>query len=171
MTLHGGRRDRAVFESFANHVRDGLVACGWIDGSGRPQFTFRTKPVPEIDSVPPNTVVVSVDAIDSYDAELGSNMSVNEHSAWVDVYTDTEYEHGQALAREIIGDLRDMLRGQYYSLGYDEPVMTLWDYSQNPAVKAGYCLLEDIQTIQDNSLKLSKRNWVALAVKIVEDRA
>lgn len=175
MTVEGGLRDRLVFESFARHVRDGLAARGWVDvvsGPRKPQFQFRTSPVPDAEEVQPNTIAVSFETVDMHDIEIGSNQTENSHSAWVDIYTDTTDPNGYALAMEVSGDVRDMLAGKLSSIGYDAagfPLIDVRDPDPEP-VQLGWCDLEDIVQERSMNEKRSKRYWVAVGAQVVEAR-
>lgn len=172
--VEGGLRDRLVFESFALHVKTGLEALGWVGvttGPRKPQFGFRTTPVPDVEEIPANTIAVTFETVDMSDGEIGSNLTENSHAAWVDIYTDTTDPNGYALAMQISGDVRDLLRGKMRSIGFEEPVFQLVD-NRDPddPVVFGWCDLEDIVQERSASETRSKRWWVAVAATVVEAR-
>lgn len=171
MTLEGGALDRAVFESFVLHVRTGLEDLGWVGSpsTGKTQFTFRSKPFRRHEEITPNTIVAAVETTDPYAAEIGSNATINEHSGWIDIYTDTQHQFGQAVATEVAGDVRDMLLGKMSSIGYTEPVFPLFDFTVQPPEQIGWCELEDVHQEKD-AVGDPKFHWSAVNVTIVEAR-
>lgn len=128
--VDGGARDRAVLESFQEHVIMILETRGWLNDDRRhPPLKFQQDFV-ESDlelNVKENTFLTfSLDNKESTLLEVGSNSVLSSHYLWIDIHSEPS-GGSAALGREIAGDIEDGLRGLLVNDGFDEPGFSVYD--------------------------------------------
>jgi hypothetical protein len=125
----GGKRDRLIRDAVAGVVKDGIDSLGWLSGTRKHlPINWRDEAITETDTVVPlNTITLVSDSERDEERELGTNATEDRWSFWVDFYAENE-----DIGREMIGDVRDILRGKYPSIGRTAPVVLVYDPLSDP---------------------------------------
>lgn len=147
----GGIRDRLIHDSLYNYVKDGLTAVGWMN-HGRSHQPLDLVPEQKDweDELALNTITISPSNVYDEQWELGSYASKNITTYWIDVYGESE-----ALGLQISGDVRDILRGKFTTLGFGAAELPVFDYTQESPVQIFYCDIEHVR--RDRAQSYSKR--------------
>ena len=174
MDVDGGRRDRAVMDSFREHVILILETRGWLDVNRKhPPLEFIQDFV-EADlslNVKENTFVCfSHDNTESTQLEVGSNSVFSTHYFWIDVFADTS-AGSAGLGREIAGDIQDGLRGLLPSAGFDEPGFRVYDLrdKDNP-VQLFWVDVAYVNVEQARRKTRTENSWHQMLVGVEEAR-
>lgn len=170
--VEGGLRDRLVAESFVRHVKAGLTAKGWFEsGVPAPPVVVVTTHLPDTSemNVDANTyVVVLVEDSSDVDAEVGSGLTEDRTTGWVDVYAKTD-----AIAAHLSGDVRDLLRGKLPSVGYDTAGFTVrnWFVTDPDDLEDLFWVdVEDVQRDRDPDQSRATRFHYQVSAELVEFR-
>lgn len=171
-TVVGGLRARLIRDSFRNWVRDGVAARGWMD-EDRPHvpFTFRRPPANWDEEVPPNSIAISAEDVGDDDIELGSLLTEDLWTYYIDVYGDTNPRSFYA-AMDCAHDIRDMLRGKIPSIGYENPAFPVYDYRQATPPILFYCQIENV--ILDKARDYPnawQQNWYVIRLDVLDTYA
>lgn len=173
MTVVGGLRARLIRDSFRNWLRDGVEARGWMD-EDRPHspFTFRKPPTSWDVEVPPNTIAVSAEDVGDDEIELGSLLTEDLWTYYVDVYGDTDPRTMYA-AMDCAHDIRDLLRGKLPSIGYANPAFPVKDLrvTVDPPILF-HCQIENV--IMDRARDFPKawqQNWYVIRLDVLDTYA
>lgn len=151
MIYVGGLRDRLIHDSLYNYIKDGLTAIGWMD-TARKISPVTLVPVMKDweEELAPNTITISPSNAMDEQWELGSFGTKNTTTFWIDVYGQNE-----ALGLQISGDIRDILRGKFTSLGFGGAELPVMDYTQATPTQIFYCDIEHVR--RDRAQSYSKR--------------
>lgn len=139
-TYVGGLRDRLIHDSLFLMVRDSLTALGWFDPSADYQpITLVPEMLEPNEPIQLNTIAVSASNAGDSDAEMGSNLSENRITYYVDIYAEAE-----ALGAHLKGDVRDILRGKMPSIGRTAPAVAVMDLTQAVPTQIFTCEIENL---------------------------
>lgn len=138
--MEGGIRTRLISDSVYHLVHDSLGDLGWFDpGRNHKPIQMRTEPYPNREDIPLNAVVVSDTVTTDEDAELGSNLGEMATTYYVDFYAESE-----ALGKDLIGDVRDILRGRIPSIGRTDSTLPVYDWRMATPSLLFYCDIQDV---------------------------
>lgn len=117
-----------IRDSYRNMVVEGLTSLGWFDANRRHlPFAVTDRPQKWDDPIRFNSLVISLeDRIDA-EAELGSNLTVDTWTSYVDFYAESD-----DLGLQVMGDVCDILRGKMPSIGRTQPSFEAFDYREDP---------------------------------------
>lgn len=139
-TTAGGLRARLLRDSFRNMIEAGLMEIGWFD-AGREHRPVRLTAAPVKWDVPiePNLIAVSTMSTEDFDIELGSDAARTVIPFFIDVLAESE-----AVGEQLSGDIRDVVRGRFPSVGRVRATFDIFDYRQATASPIGYCVISDV---------------------------
>lgn len=139
-TVAGGLRARLLRDSFRNMIEAGLSEIGWfdIDRQHRP-VRLVAAPANWDEPIEPNLIAVSTTDTEDFELELGSDAARTVIPFFIDVYAEDE-----AVGESLSGDIRDIVRGRYPSIGRVRATFDIYDYRQATATPIGYCLINDV---------------------------
>lgn len=124
-TYVGGTRMRLISDSVYFMIRDALTALGWFDnGRHHAPIQMLRGEVPWDEPVQVNTLVVGDVNVTGDDAEMGSNLTEDRWTVFVDFYAEDD-----SVGKHMAGDVRDILRGKMPSVGRGRPIVTVLDYA------------------------------------------
>lgn len=162
MPYAGGFRQRLISDSVYHMMMENLGALGWFD-SGRQHgvLSVRTESVKNDEEIPLNTVVISETVTTDDQAELGSNLGDISTTFYVDIYAENE-----ALGKEFIHDVRDIIKGRLVRTATTLPVYD-WTMATPPVVF--YCEIEDVVVDQARDYpKPWQKNWWTCRFDVVD---
>lgn len=169
MTVVGGLRARLIRDSAFELIRDNVIALGWMaPGRRHKPVLFRASPVPWDEEVPLNTIAVSQTDVSDDPAELGSNLTDDTWTFYVDLYAEDE-----SVGTHLIHDIRDILRAKMPSIGRSRPILPVRDLAgPNPAVVLFNCEIEDVIIDRANDFPKSwQRYWYVCRFNVVDTYA
>lgn len=164
MPIIGGLRDRLIHDALYRLVEEILTTLGWMN-PGRQHAPINLVPVAvdEHDEIPANTLTVSPEDVDGTDAEMGSLLEERRTGYWIDFYAEDD-----AVGKDLIGDLRDALKGKM--AGRTGPVLDVFDTTLATPALAFSCVLEGIRTDRAHGFtEAHRRHWFELALEVVDD--
>ena len=125
----GGKLHRLVNDNFYNMIHDALDAKGWF-GAGRRHQPVQMTPetIEDNQIIPPYTIAVSDENINSEDIELGSHLSEHRYQMYIDVYAES-----RAIGIDLAGDIKDLLEGRMTAINRDSPSFKVYDLSVQSA--------------------------------------
>lgn len=125
-TLAGGLRARMIFDNVYETIHSGVTALGWF-GSGRRHqpVTMVAEEQDSTHEVAVNTLAVSDENVTNTPWELGAGLSEDRRVFYVDFFGESD-----AVAKHIIGDVRDVLLGKLSAIGRTGPVIDVYDLRQ-----------------------------------------
>lgn len=161
----GGLRARLIGDSAYQMITTAVEALGWLQpGRRHKPITFRPKPVPFDEEVPFNTLAVSQTDVSGMEAELGSLLTDDTWTFYVDFYAEDE-----SIGKHLIHDVRDALRGMLPSIGRSRPILPVYAYDQATPVVAFYCDIEDVIVDRANDFpKPHQRYWYVCRFDVVD---
>lgn len=171
MVLEGGKRDRMVAASFFQWLKEGADQLGWLEdpaisGADHSQVYIVEGPIADNETIPPNTVVVTIEDIDYEDVETGSNSQRATRMGLVDIYAEDDI-----VGQHLRGDLSAMCRGHMASIGYDDPGFEIFDYDQATPSAVGAA---EIASVRDERARGGtqewERHWFSI-MAVIEDEA
>lgn len=156
MGYTGGYRQRLVSDSVYHLIKDCLDELGWFDaGRDHLPITVRTTSVDQDESIAFNTLVISETNTNDDDAEMGSNLGEIVTVFWVDFYGENE-----SLAKELIHDVRDILRGRMPDIGRTREDLPVFDWGLATPTQIFACDISDIVVDQARDFpKPWQRHW------------
>lgn len=165
----GGIRDRLIRDAAAVLLHDSLALLGWFQSDNRWKLNWVDKPVGLDQEVPMGTMALSAENVGIDDEiELGSSLAEDRHIFYVDLYG-----HDEESAKQAIGDVRDILRGKYPSIGCEFPILDVYDTTQSPTPPdpAFQMLIENVgdDRVRDTT-KPWQQFWFMCKFDLVEDR-
>lgn len=166
----GGVRDRLIRDAVATVIKAGLEELGWFDtGRQNRVVRWRDEPVTGVDEeVPLNTITCSSEDMRPTEIEVGTLLTEDRWEFWVDFYGESE-----AVAKQVVGDVRDLLRGKHPSIGRTAPVIPVYDVTQEPvpAEPVFYLEVEDVETDRArNTSKPFEQFWFSVDFTVVDTR-
>lgn len=119
----GGLRDRLIHDSIEAHLFDILTQLHWLD-AGRQHSPIQIvhKPAEWDDPIDFNSITVEMSGMTDEEAEMGSNLTNDSHTVYVDFYGEND-----AIARHLTGDLAACFRGKMPSIGRDRMSLDIFD--------------------------------------------
>lgn len=165
MTVVGGLRARLIHDAAFDLVRNGVEELGWTDANRRHRpVTFRARAVEWDEEVPFNTISVSQTDHSSSDAEMGSNLTEERWTFYVDLYAEDD-----SVGTHLIHDIRDVLRGKMPSIGRDRPIMDILDRTQATPVSLFICDIENVIVDRANDFPKSwQKHWYVIRFEVVD---
>lgn len=166
----GGLRNRLIRMSIYNTVNDALDALGWFDtGRFHRPISFIDGPVGNDSAVgaspiPLNTLSLTYDTIDGQDLEIGSNLSEETWTGFLDFYAEND-----ALGMHVASDLRDILRGKMPSIGRGFPNVTVYDYRQATPPELFVCEFTGVVLdTAHNTIHPWQKHWYSVRFDVVD---
>jgi hypothetical protein len=105
-TVVGGLRARFIHDSVEAALLDMLTQLHWLDAGRRhTPITIVPKPQKWDDPIEFNSITVDMQDMADEEAEMGSNLTNDTHTVYVDFYAENE-----AIGTQVIGDLAAALR-------------------------------------------------------------
>lgn len=140
MTYVGGLRARLVHESIYRGIQDALDGLGWFDaGRNHADVQFLPAGVDDEETVPKNTAALTAFDVDETEEEMGSLLTENRWTYYVDFYAENE-----AIGTHFIGDIKDIVGGRMPSIGRDRPHFPVYDYTQATPTLLFYVEVEGV---------------------------
>lgn len=126
MTITGGLRARFLNDSFYNLVKDSLDELGWFDAN-REHEPLQVLPEAQDfqEPIPFNTVAVSMEDEKDIGGELGSNLTEQEITFYIDLFCESE-----AILIHLARDIKDILGGRYASIDRTLASFPMYDYTK-----------------------------------------
>ena len=165
MSYVGGKRLRLIKDNFEAMLHDSLETLGWFDNDRRhqPVQLVAEKIDPQVE-IKPNTIGIEVDDIRHREIELGSNLSENRWSIYVDIFAESE-----SVGLHLTGDIYDILRGKFdQSIGRTD-IFTVYDLTQATPSSLFYCEIEDIDVSRVSAWnRPHTKYWWTILFEIVD---
>lgn len=142
-TYVGGLRDRLIHDSVYYKIKNGLTSLGWFTANPTGYLNpvnIIPEQVPWDQEVAFNTITVAPGQMTDREFELGVYSMQNEKQYYVDVYGENE-----ALSIHLSNDIKDIMRGKFASLGYTQPTLDVYDYTQPTPSWIFFCDVENVQ--------------------------
>lgn len=152
--LVGGLRTRMIRDSLRNMIVGGLTDLGWF-ATGRRHLPIQLKDRPNKwdTPIPLNSLVIALEDRMDDPTELGSNLTTDTWTAYVDFYAESD-----DLGLSVSGDIRDILRGKISTIGATRGVLECFDYRTSPAPKFATI---DIVNVMDDRAREFPNEWQA----------
>lgn len=167
----GGIRDRLIRDAAATLIKNALAALHWLDSDNPKKLTWLDKPLGVDVEVPLGTITLSAENVivgDAGDYELGSDLSEDRHVFYVDLYG-----YDEESARQVVGDVRDILRGKHPSIGCEFAILDVFDTTQDPVpgTPAFQMIIEKVEDdrVRDTA-KVFQQFWFLVKFDLVEER-
>lgn len=136
----GGLRRRFIHDSIEKMLRDSLTALGWFNaGRQHAPLSISPKPAKWDDPIDFNTLSVDIAANADTDAEMGSNLTEDRRTVWIDFYAENE-----SLGEHVCGDIADICRGKMASAGRTRPNLDVLDFRVSSPPHLFYCEIENV---------------------------
>jgi hypothetical protein len=159
----GGLRARLIRDCTYELVRDKVIELGWQQpGRRHLPIVFRASVVPWEEEVPLNTVAISQTDVSDEPAEMGSNLSDDSWTFYVDLYAEDE-----SVGTHLIHDIRDILRGKMPSIGRSRPILPV--YNEDRTEVLFNCDIEEVIIDRANDFpKAWQRYWYVCRFRVVD---
>lgn len=142
MTYVGGLRARLVHESIYRGIYDALDELGWFDTDrNHLPVQFLSTGVADEEKVAKNTAALTVFDVSELAEEMGSNLTENRWTYYVDFYAENE-----AIGTHFITDIKDIVGGRFPSISRDGPYFDVWDYTQATPTQIFTVQIEEVMT-------------------------
>lgn len=155
----GGTRTRLISDSFYQMIRQSLMALDWFNPARQHEPVELVRGEVSWDEPTAiNTLAISDVDITDTEIELGSNLTEDRWSVYVDFYAEND-----SLGTHMAGDIRDILRGKMPSIGRDRPICSVYDYTQvlDPDVDVAPFLFNvDIENVMLDRAHNASRPWM-----------
>lgn len=161
----GGLRSRLIFDSTYKVINDGLTALGWFAG-GRHHapVTFVPDEQDVETEVPLNTLALSDENVSSAEIELGSMLSDNTRTFYLDFFAEED-----ALGKHLIGDCRDLLQGRMPSIGRTGPAIAIYDFRQATPPVVFYVQVEGVRIDRAHNFPHPwAKHWYSIQFDLVD---
>jgi hypothetical protein len=169
MTVAGGLRARFVHDSFHVAVKAGLNDLGWLDSTvwDNPPGVRRHRPVAVLAEpldwdrpVEPNVVAVSFSGSEATEIELGSMTIIDGLAATIDLLAESD-----SFADNLIGDVRDLLRGRLAGRKWTFPI---YDFRHATPPVLGYGEVDEVRVIRTGTMDTAawRRHWHQLTCRV-----
>lgn len=127
MAYVGGLRARLIRDSVYRALYNALDDLGWFNPSAsHSPVTFPANSFPPDVEVPINTIGLVDDREFSEPIELGSILSERAWTMMVDFFGEDD-----ALSLHLIRDVKDILEGRMPSIGRNEPIIDVYDFTDS----------------------------------------
>jgi len=168
MAIVGGLRARLIRESLYHMIDNALTALGWYD-SGRPHepIDFKSYPVDWNEEIALNTLSLADEDMTDREDELGSSLTENRWVFYVDFFGEND-----ALALQLVRDIRDICGGRFPSIGRTGSTFTVYDYRQATPPALFSCDIEDIETDRARNFPQSwLKHWQTCRLTVIDHYA
>lgn len=166
MNIVGGLRGRLIRESLFQMLNDGLNELGWFD-AGQPysQIHFVSKQQNQNEQIAINTAALSDENDTERDVELGSTLTEQIWSMYVDFFAEDD-----AIGLHFIKDVRDILRGRFtLTTSKSGPNFDVFDYRQDVPPILFSCEVQNVDVHRANGfLKPWLEHWYAVSFEVVD---
>lgn len=163
--LAGGLRQRMIFDSLYAMIHDNLATLGWFTvGRRHAPINLVVEHQDLTTEVPINTMALTDENVTNVPWEVGSTLSEDTRYFYVDFFGEND-----AVAKQIIGDVRDILLGKYASIGCTAPVLLVHDYRQPTPPVAFSCDIVNVRV--DRSHDYSRpwlRHWYSIQGSLLD---
>lgn len=140
MSYVGGVRARLISDSVYHLIYDNLELLGWFDsGRSHRPITVKTEPYANREDIPLNAMVISDSLTTDEEAEMGSNLGDISTTHYVDFYSENE-----AIGKEVIHDVRDILKGRMPDIGRVDSMVPVYDWSVATPPLLFKCEIQDL---------------------------
>jgi hypothetical protein len=163
--LAGGLRSRMIFDNLYNLIQSNLTALGWFESG------LRFQPIVMVNEQQDTTTPVQINTLAVADApvssvlwEVGSELTEDTRWYFVDFFGESD-----ALAKHVIGDVRDILLGKFASIGLSAPVLPVYDLRQPTPPFLFSCQITNMR--QDRAHTWShpwERHWYSLHFSLLD---
>ncbi len=166
-TVVGGLRERLIHDSCYTMLNAALDSLGWFDTDrAHAPVTFVARAFGPQDEPPLNSVSLAPQNASSDPIEMGSGLEENTHTYYVDVYAEDD-----SIGLHLSGDIKDILRGKFPSIGRSRPNVPVLDLRIDPVPEEPlfYCEIQDV--IRDKAVASQKqwqRHWWAVRFDLVD---
>lgn len=161
----GGLRQRLVADSVYQLIKVCLTELGWFT-SGRPYspITIRTTAVGNDEEIALNTLVINETETTDDEAEMGSNLGDVVTTFYVDFYAEKE-----SLGKQLIHDVRDILKGRMPAIGRTNNNLPVFDWFMATPSLLFVCDIDDVVVDQARDFpKPYQKNWWACRFDITD---
>lgn len=159
MTIVGGRRLRYIHDSIEAHVLDIITQLHYLD-PGRRHAPVQILPKPKKwnDPIDYNTITVDVADMVDIEAEMGSNLTDDQHTVYIDFYGEND-----SISRELAGDLTAALRGKMPSIGRTRMKLDIFDLAAPTQPPIFYVTVENVVTDKAHNFPEPWRaHWISV---------
>lgn len=127
MTIYvGGLRARLISESLFQMVKQSLGSLGWFDaGRQHAPINLVAEPQDLETEIPLNTLAIIDENLSEVEGEVGSLLADHNWVHMIDFYAESD-----AIGKQLIFDVRDILTGRMPSIGRTGPTVNVYDYTQ-----------------------------------------
>ncbi len=162
----GGVRIRMIQDNMLRYIEQGLQDLGWFDsGRNHASIDVRSEPVDWDVEALPNIVAITMEHSSERESEMGSNLTENRWEFYVDVYGEKE-----SLAVHLATDIRDLLRGKFPSIGFNKPVLEVFDLTQATPSLIFTCDIEGLDMDKGRfGNKPYKSSWWEISMIIIDE--
>lgn len=165
-SIEGGLRVRLIRDSLEELVRSTLDQRGWFDaGRQHSPIRFISEPNDWNEPIEVNSVAIAGGDITSTEWEMGSQMTEDRWTFYVDFYGENE-----AIGTDVSGDISASLRGKLPSIGRNDSVLDVLDFRDPDTPVLFHCLIETVVT--DRARDYPKpwlRWWYSVRCEIVDE--
>lgn len=165
MDVVGGLRARLIRESLFRTVEQSLTDLDWFN-SGNPTLpiTFDSRSRNQDEQIMINTLTLSDENTSGTPVELGSQLSEERWSMYIDFYADSD-----ALGLHLIRDVKDILEGRISLIGRTDPSFDVFDYRQATPPILFRCQIENVTVDRAHGfLKPWLEHWYACSFTVVD---
>lgn len=170
MAYAGGIRMRLISDSFYAMIRQALIDRHWFDAGRQHQpLELARGEVSWDNPIALNTLAVSDVDIADAEIEMGSNLTEDTWTMYVDFYAESD-----SLGIDVAGDVRDILRGKLPSIGRGQPMLAVYDWTLDPVPLEPifYC---DIQNVvldrAHNASRPQQYHWFSIRCDLIDEYA
>ena len=160
----GGTLHRLISDNLFNVIKDSLDDLGWFNPNRKHKpVHLIPESVDDRDTIELNTIAISDESVDEDEMELGSTLAEHRYQYFVDIYAESK-----AVGQHLAGDIRDVLKGRFGSIGRIEPVLEVIDLTQ---ATPGVQFIADLENIaQDRARVFNKpyqKYWYVVSFEVV----
>lgn len=142
----GGLRVRLLRDSLHSLIDDSLRDFGWYDTDrSHRTVVFLASPLPWNVPVEPNTIALELEDSASAEVELGSGLTMETITAYVDIYAQND-----SFGVDISNDIRDVLRGRLGPLS--QGAVPIYDYRQATPPVIGHMIVDNVSAVRDSAI-------------------
>lgn len=164
-TVVGGERARLIRESVFQLVKSNLTTLGWFDPT-RPHLPidFVSRSFDQSQQIPINSAALSDENMTDRYVELGSLLSENTWQMYIDFFADSD-----ALGLHFIRDVQDILRGRFSSIGRNDTVFNVYDFTLPGPPVIFTCDIENVVVDRAHGfLKPWLEHWYSCSFTILD---
>lgn len=165
-TVVGGLRARYIRESLFRMIEASLMDLGWWDSSHDLTIPLKWEAGPrnQDQQIEQNTATLSDENTTGDEIELGSQLSENVWTMYIDFFADSD-----ALGLHFIRDMQDILRGRFTAIGRNDTVFPVFDYSQATPPIIFYCDIQNVFVDRAHGfLKPWLEHWYSCSFEVID---